>query len=79
MTPPRRMRLREVPDYVELKTGNRPTLQSVYNWTMKGKDGVTLKFVWTKQRPTSVFPDMRMTTAAWVDQFLAEIQSRRGM
>lgn len=69
--PPHGMKLVDVPAYVESRTGNKPTLQSVYNWIGRGKNGDKLKFVFGTQNGKSVFADTRYTTPAWVDEFLA--------
>lgn len=70
---PSRMRLNAVPDYVELRTGNKPTLATVYNWCNKGRLGEKLKVVMGKQRPTDIFPNVRLTTTEFIDDFLARV------
>jgi hypothetical protein len=76
---PKRMRLNEVPNLVELRTGNKPTLATVYNWCNKGRLGEKLKIVMGKQRPTDIFPNVRLTTQEWVDDFLARVGSKAGL
>lgn len=76
--PPPRMRIALVPDYVELRTGHKPTLQTVYNWINHGVRGDKLAIIWTRRKPGSVFPDMRLTTAAKIDDFLARLTAKVG-
>lgn len=76
---PRKMRLHEVPAFVELRTGNKPTLATIYNWCNKGRLGEKLKVVMCKQRPTDIFPNVRVTTAEWVDGFLARVGTKAGL
>lgn len=61
--PPGMMKLADVPAYVEAKTGQVVTRQTVYNWRKYGKQGrklTTLKIV-----------KGYYTTEVWVDEFLS--------
>jgi hypothetical protein len=73
------MKVAAVPDLVELRTGSRPTVQTVYNWINIGVKGEKLKIVWGKRNAKSVFPDVRLTTQQWVDDFISKVGMKVGM
>lgn len=75
-----KMPLREVPNYVELKTGHKPTLATVYNWIDRGVKGEKLRIVMARgtSRFAGVFNSTRFTRAVWVDEFLSRADVSAG-
>lgn len=68
MTPPpapKLLKLRDVPAYVERKTGLPVTRQTAFNWARYGKQGRKLKITNT--------PRGKYTTEKWLDEFLSNI------
>ena len=68
-TPPKLMRLRDVPRYIRTKHGPDFTRQTIYNWASKGVKGTKLK--------TMKVGCYIRTTKTLVDKFLSELQSVR--
>lgn len=77
--PPKRMKITAVPDLVEIRTGRRPSIQTVYNWINLGVKGEKLRVTFHRRCPASVFPDLRLTTRADVDDFINKVGSKVGM
>jgi hypothetical protein len=68
---PKWLRIRDIPLYVEAKTGVKIARATAYNWTTKGRityDG-DRKVLQTKMRST-----LKLTTEQWIDDFLQEFQ-----
>ena len=65
MAPPKKLKLSEVPAYLDRQHEIEVTRQTVYNWVKKGRKGTTLRTV--KKAGTIC------TTEKWVDDFLANI------
>jgi len=62
MAPPKRIKLSEVPSYVDEKYDIEVSRQTVYNWAKTGIHGIRLKTVKKAGR--------LLTTAGWVDEFV---------
>jgi transposase len=67
------LRLKEVPEYVDRKLGRTVSYMTVCNWVNKGLKGEKLKTVPGRSHPKLVLPNMRLTTEAWVDEFLNRV------
>lgn len=65
MAPPKKLKLSEVPAYLDRQHEIEVTRQTVYNWAKNGKRGTKLRTV-TKAGKL-------YTTENWVDDFLASI------
>lgn len=62
MTPPKRMKMSEVPRYVQYHYGIEISRQTAYNWAKTGIRGVQLK---TVRKAGKLF-----TTKGWLDDFI---------
>ena len=65
MAPPRKMRLSEVPAYLDREHNIEGTRQTVYNWAQKGKKGTLLQ--------TTTKAGQLYTTENWVDEFVESV------
>ena len=64
------MKLADVVDYVEAKTGVKRSRATIYNWATKGV-GPDCRKLQTEIRAGQMF-----TTAEWVDEFLSHMDMR---
>ena len=63
--------IKEVPEYVESKTGTPVALKTVYNWINKGVGGEKLKIVFGRSgKKAGKLTGDRYTTHEWIDSFL---------
>ena len=63
--PPKRLKISEVPEYLDRVHEVDATRQTVYNWVNKGRRGTHLR---TVRKAGTLF-----TTEAWVDQFVSSL------
>lgn len=60
--PPKRLKINEVPSYVDRKHGEEITRQTAYNWIRNGVRGVRLQAI---RKAGKLY-----TTERWVDDFM---------
>lgn len=69
MPPPTRLKIAEIPAYVEKTHGLKISKQTAYNWMNKGMRDETLQFITVPGKRNSKHPNVRVTTTEWVDDF----------
>jgi hypothetical protein len=64
--PPTRLKLADVPTYLQQHHDLEISRQTVYNWAKKGRKGHTLR--------TATFGLQQATTPQWIEEFLEAIR-----
>lgn len=68
--PPSPIKLLDVPAFLKQRYNLDISRQTVYNWTKDGLRNEKLQTTTIKGKPTGRYPQVRVTTAAWIATFL---------